>query len=105
MRTSVPAHAPALIAAYMRAAAARKPGRKIGPFTVGPAAHAGEPMRNYAVPDDGARPDEADVAALVAFFRDRDRIPRLEYVEASAPGVTQGLETAGFAVEARTPHR
>lgn len=103
MSTTVPAHAPALIAAHMRAAAGRKPGGKPGPFTVGLDIHTDDPMRNFAVPDEDAQPSAADVAALVAFFRDQQRVPRLEYVEASAPHAADALLAAGFAVERRTP--
>jgi hypothetical protein len=39
MDTSVLPHIPALIAAYMRAAAGRRPGSRIGPFTAGLDAH------------------------------------------------------------------
>ena len=35
MDTTVLPHAPALIAGYIRAAASRRPGGRIGPFTVG----------------------------------------------------------------------
>lgn len=103
MRTPVLSDAPSLIAAHMRAATARKPGGKAGPFTIGLDGHSGHPMRNFAVPDDGAAPSAADISALVAFFRGHDRIPRLEFIEASAPAVTPALLAAGFTVEARTP--
>lgn len=80
-------HIPALIAAHMRAAASRRPGGRTGPFLIGLDAHSDDPMRNYAVPDAGARPGTGDADALIAFFRDRDRhrIPRLEYIEEDAP--------------------
>jgi ribosomal protein S18 acetylase RimI-like enzyme len=103
MSTPVLSDVPSLIAAHMRAAAARKPGAKAGPFTVGLDEHSDHPMRNFAVPDDGAAPSAADISALVAFFRGHDRIPRLEFIEASAPAVTPALLAAGFTVEARTP--
>jgi hypothetical protein len=75
MSTPVLSDAPALIAAHMRAAAARKPGGKAGPFTIGLDEHSSDPMRNFAVPDDATVPGAADISALVAFFRDHDRIP------------------------------
>src|SRR5450755_913301 len=103
MRTPVLSDAPSLIAAHMRAATARTPGGKAGPCTIGLDGHSGHPMRNFAVPDDGAAPSAADISALVAFFRDHDRIPRLEFIEASAPAVTPALLAAGFTVEGRTP--
>jgi ribosomal protein S18 acetylase RimI-like enzyme len=93
----------ALIAEHMRAAASRRPGDRIGPFTVGIDGYSDDPMRNFAVPDSGARPGPADVEALTAFFREHQRIPRLEYVEDSAPDVEPVLLAAGFTVERRTP--
>jgi GNAT superfamily N-acetyltransferase len=80
----------------------RREGRA-GPFTIGPGEHSGHPMRNFAVPDDGAAPGAAGISALVAFFRGHDRIPRLEFIGASAPAVTPALLAAGFTAEARTP--
>ena len=103
MSTPVLSDVPSLIAAHMRAAAARNPGGKAGPFTIGLDEHSGHPMRNFAVLDDGAAPSAADISALVAFFRGHDRIPRLEFIEASAPAVTPALLAAGFTAEARTP--
>jgi ribosomal protein S18 acetylase RimI-like enzyme len=93
----------ALIADHMRAAASRRPGDRIGPFSVGIDSHSDDPMRNFAVPDSGACPTDAEVTTLVAFFRERQRIPRLEYVEDSAPDVERVLLAAGFTVERRTP--
>jgi GNAT superfamily N-acetyltransferase len=58
-------------------------------------------MRNYAVPDQGACPGPGDVDALIAFFRRHDRIPRLEYIEDSAPRAWPALAAAGFALERR----
>ena len=103
MDTPVPSHAPSLIAAYMRASAGRTPGSRVGPFTVGLDPDSDDPMRNYAVPDDGACPDAGDTAALIAFFRRSQRIPRLEYVEDSAPRAWPELAAAGFTIERRTP--
>ena len=103
MSTPVLSDVPSLIAAHMRAAAARNPGGKAGPFTIGLDEHSSHPMRNFAVPDGGAAPSAADISALIAFFRGHDRIPRLEFIEASAPAVTPALLAAGFTAEARTP--
>jgi ribosomal protein S18 acetylase RimI-like enzyme len=93
----------ALIAEHMRSAASRRPGDRIGPFTVGIDGYSDDPMRNFAVPDSGARPAPAEVEALIAFFREHQRIPRLEYVEDNAPDVERALLAAGFTVERRTP--
>jgi ribosomal protein S18 acetylase RimI-like enzyme len=61
------------------------------------------PWRNYAVPDDDARPSPDDVAALIAAFEARGRVPRLEYVPAAAPRVEAALAAQGFTVEGRPP--
>ena len=59
---------PALLAAYMRAAAGRRPGSRVGPFAVGLDAHSDNPFRNFAVPDENACPDEGQVSALIDFM-------------------------------------
>jgi ribosomal protein S18 acetylase RimI-like enzyme len=96
-------HVPALIAAYMRAAAGGRPGGRTGPFTTGLDAHSDDPMRNYAVPDRDARPGAGDIDALITFFRRSHRIPRLEYIEEDAPRAWPALAAAGFTIERRTP--
>ncbi len=103
MDTTALSHAPELIAAYMRAAMGQRPGSRTGPFTVGLDAHSDDPMRNYAVPDHHARPTATDVDALIALFRVGQRIPRMEYIEESAPATWPVLAAAGFTVERRTP--
>jgi ribosomal protein S18 acetylase RimI-like enzyme len=89
---------------YLRAAASR--GRdtlQVGPFlaTINPATE--HPYLNYAIPDDGAAPTAADVHALIAAYRQRGRVPRLEYLPAVAPAAEAALTAGGFAVEARLP--
>jgi ribosomal protein S18 acetylase RimI-like enzyme len=103
MNAPVLPHVPALIAAHMRAAVSSRPGGRSGPFTIGLDPHTDDPMRNYAVPDGGARPGAGDIDALITFFRRRHRVPRLEYIEEEAQRVWPALATAGFAVECRTP--
>jgi predicted N-acetyltransferase YhbS len=103
MDAPVLAHVPALIAAYMRASASSGHGERVGPFTVGLDAHSDDPMRNYAVPDQGAGPDAGDIGALITFFCRHHRIPRLEYIEEDAPRAWPALAAAGFTVERRTP--
>lgn len=76
---------------------------KVGPFRLLIDAHTDNVWRNYAVPDDGATPSAAEVAALVAAFQARHRTPRLEYVPAAAPVVEPALLAAGFVVEGRPP--
>ncbi len=48
-------------------------------------------FRNYALPDDDARPTEAQVAELVAVFTSRSRTPRLEFLPGLCPDVEPGL--------------
>jgi ribosomal protein S18 acetylase RimI-like enzyme len=96
-------HVPTLIAAHMRAAASSRPGGRSGPFTIGLDQYSDDPMRNYAVPDNGARPGPADVEALITTFRTSHRIPRLEYIEEDAPQAWPALAAAGFSVDRRTP--
>ncbi len=103
MSTTLLSHAPELIAAHMRAAAGCRQGDQAGPFCIGFDAYSNDPFRNYAVPADGARPTPDDVRALITSFRQHQRLPRLEYVEASAPEVEAALTAAGFTVELRTP--
>ncbi len=103
MSMTLLSHAPELIAAHMRAAAGRRHGEQAGPFCIGFDPHSNDPFRNYAVPADGARPTPDDVQALITSFRQHQRLPRLEYVEASAPEVEAALTAAGFTVELRTP--
>ena len=55
------------------------------------------PFGNYAVPIDGAAPTGDDVTALIEYFTDRKRLPRLEYVR-PAPAVDAPLAAAGFDV-------
>jgi ribosomal protein S18 acetylase RimI-like enzyme len=90
--------------AFLRTSAAR--GRRVvrvAPFTV--TMHPHDPLRflNYAIPDDGARPDAAAVAALRDAFLAAGRRPRLEWIEEAAPEVADALAAAGMAEELRTP--
>ncbi len=70
---------------------------EVGPFLVLINDTSANPFLNYAVPLDGAAPTAADVATLVAYFTDRDRLPRLEYVR-PAPAVDAALRAGGFDV-------
>jgi ribosomal protein S18 acetylase RimI-like enzyme len=92
------------IQAYLRRAASRaRETEKIGPFLATFSPRDDNPYVNYAIPDDGANPSSGDVAALVAAYRRRDRIPRLEYIPGLAPAVEAALLSGGFVVEGRTP--
>lgn len=87
---------------YLRSAAARtRTTSQVGPFLVTIDEDTTHPFLNYAIPDDGARPTPADVDALAVAFTARGRVPRLEYLDDTAPAVLAALEAAGFAVEAR----
>lgn len=58
---------------------------------------------NYAIPDDGADPDEPGVEALVAAFRAADRMPRVEFLPSMAPVLESRLTAGGWTVEHRLP--
>ena len=67
--------------------------------------HPHDPLKylNYAIPDDGASPQTEEIELLRELFRERDRLPRLEWVEEAAPLVAPALEKAGMTEELRTP--
>jgi ribosomal protein S18 acetylase RimI-like enzyme len=90
--------------AFLRATAA--PGRdllQLGPFTA--YFHPTDTLKylNYAIPADAAEPHGDEVERLRGAFRERERLPRLEWIEEAAPGVAAALERAGMAEELRTP--
>jgi ribosomal protein S18 acetylase RimI-like enzyme len=74
---------------------------RTGPFVLRHDRGWDNPAANYAIPDDGAAPTAEDVAALVGAFRERERLPRLEYLPSCAPLVEPALLAAGFTVENR----
>lgn len=89
---------------YTRTLAETSPdNRRVGPFVI--RFDSRNPLRylNYAIPDDGAEPTADDVAALIAAFRERERLPRLEYLPTRAPLVEAALLAGGFTVENRAP--
>jgi ribosomal protein S18 acetylase RimI-like enzyme len=89
---------------HVRALARRSPGHvRVGPFTVRYDADWPIPPVNYAVPDHGANPTPGDIEALVEVFRERDRLPRLEFLPSCAPALEPALLAAGFTVERRAP--
>ncbi|WP_030682905.1 GNAT family N-acetyltransferase [Streptomyces sp. NRRL B-1347] len=69
-------------------------------FVVGIDPTTTNPYVNYATPVPGARPDERDVATLIAAFRERGLKPRLEFAPHTAPEVAPALRRAGFTTEA-----
>lgn len=90
--------------AYLRAVAPLgREAAQVGPFLATCTPASDDRYVNYAVPDDGATPAAGDVAALVAWYEARGRIPRLEYVASAAPAVEPALLDAGFTVEGRLP--
>ncbi len=94
----------AQVSAYLRASVtlARETAR-VGPFLASFSISDSNRFANYAIPDDGATPTLAQVVALADAYRGRDRLPRLEYVPAVAPGVESALLAAGWQVEGRLP--
>lgn len=75
----------------------------VGPFLAAFDPDNDSPFRNYAVPDDGARPTHEEVEDLRRAFVRRGRLPRLEFLPAAAPAVEAALTRAGFVTEARLP--
>ena len=68
--------------------------------------HPRDPLRflNYAIPDEPAGGDlRGPLERLRAAFRERERLPRFEYVEGFAPALAASLEQAGFELELRAP--
>ncbi|MBV1853781.1 GNAT family N-acetyltransferase [Catellatospora tritici] len=57
------------------------------------------PYLNYATPLPGAAPADDDVRELIAAFRERGLLPRLEFAPGAAPAVAPALYAAGFTVE------
>ncbi|MDQ0844548.1 GNAT family N-acetyltransferase [Streptomyces sp. V1I6] len=89
---------------YVRTLALRSRGHvRVGPFTVRYNADWPIPPVNYAVPDHAASPTADDIRALVEVFREKDRLPRLEFLPSCAPDVEPALLAAGFTVERRAP--
>jgi ribosomal protein S18 acetylase RimI-like enzyme len=94
----------ARLAGYIRVeAAAGRLSRRIGPFLATVTLDDANPYLSYAVPDDAARPEPEDVAALTGWFAQQGRTPRLEYFPDLAPGVRPALDAAGFVVDQRLP--
>ena len=89
---------------YLRGTAVRhRDVERIGPFLATFDPHSSIPYLSYAIPDDGARPTSADVAALIDAYARHDRLPRLEYLPMAAPDVEAALVAGGFVIEAHLP--
>jgi ribosomal protein S18 acetylase RimI-like enzyme len=76
---------------------------RVGPFALLLTAATRLRFLNYAIPDDGADPDESEVDALVAAFRTADRTPRVEFLPSVAPALEARLTARGWTLEARLP--
>ncbi|MGV9311272.1 GNAT family N-acetyltransferase [Streptomyces sp. NPDC003691] len=72
---------------------------EVAGFVVGFDPGTASPYVNYATPLPGSRPADGDIAALVAAFRGRGLVPRLEFAPEAAPAVAPALRRAGFGVE------
>ncbi|MFF9076855.1 GNAT family N-acetyltransferase [Streptomyces sp. NPDC014872] len=89
---------------HARTLALRSPDHlRVGPFTVRYNPDWSLKYANYAIPDRDAEPTAAEVDALVTAFRERGRLPRLEFLPGWAPAVEPALLAAGFTVENRAP--
>ncbi|WP_406013581.1 GNAT family N-acetyltransferase [Streptomyces sp. NBC_00984] len=89
---------------HARTLAQRSPDHlRVGPFTVRYNPNWSNKYANYAIPDRDAEPTAEDLDALIAAFREHDRLPRLEFLPGSAPAVEPALLAAGFTVENRAP--
>ncbi len=87
--------------AYVRQVAVRgREVERVGPFTATFDPRSDNAYLSYAFPDADAVPTAEDVEALVAAYRGRARVPRLEFFPSVAPAVAGALSAAGFAVEA-----
>jgi ribosomal protein S18 acetylase RimI-like enzyme len=76
---------------------------RIGDLTATLSTEDPNPYLNYAIPDEGAAPSDADVRELIAWYGGRGRRPRLEYLAELAPEVEDALVGQGFEVEGRLP--
>lgn len=90
--------------AFLRAtAAAGQSIVSVPPFTA--YFHPRDPLKylNYAIPDADVEPSSGSIESLRREFRERGRLPRLEWVEEAAKRVARALEAAGMAEELRAP--
>jgi len=92
------------IQTYVRKTAPRgRNTEQVGPFLATYSPGTAHPMLNYAIPDDGAKPTAAEIAALTEAFRQRGLLPRLEYFTDVAPDLENLLVEAGYGLERRVP--
>ena len=92
------------IQAYLRAVAADdRQALCTGPFDVFIDRESDHPYSNYAIPRDGAEPSPESVAEVVTVMARAARIPRAEFLPATAPAAEAAMLDCGFQVELRTP--
>ncbi|MFI5607377.1 GNAT family N-acetyltransferase [Amycolatopsis sp. NPDC051903] len=90
--------------AYVRATAPRNRAvERIGPFLATFARDSDHPMLNYAIPDDGATPSPAEIAALTTAYSRRGLLPRLEFFTEAAPALEAALVGQDYELERRVP--
>ncbi|QHA08663.1 GNAT family N-acetyltransferase [Streptomyces broussonetiae] len=73
---------------------------EVGGFVAGFDPSTTSPYVNYATPFPGITPTDRDVTDLIAAFRGRGLVPRLEFAPDAAPAVEPVLRRAGFRTEA-----
>jgi GNAT superfamily N-acetyltransferase len=91
------------IMAYVRESRRARDLKRVGPFLLLFTATTKLRYLNYAIPDDGANPSSAEIDAVVAAFRQADRMPRLEFLPSVAPALEARLVACGFTMEQRLP--
>ncbi len=91
------------IMAFVRGSRQGRDLQRVGPFLVLLTRETRLRYLNYAIPDDGADPSDAELEALVAAFRRADRMPRLEFLPSVAPALEARLTGRGWSVEGRLP--
>lgn len=89
---------------YLRAVAADdRQALCTGPFDVFFDAESNHPYSNYAIPRNGADPTRDEVAEVVTVMSRASRLPRMEFLTATAPAAEPTLLEFGFQEELRTP--
>jgi ribosomal protein S18 acetylase RimI-like enzyme len=91
------------IMAFIREARKANELPRVGPFALVLTGVTALRYLNYAIPDDDADPDDAELDALVAAFRMADRAPRVEFLPSVAPALETRLTARGWTLEARLP--
>ena len=89
--------------AYLRAVAAVD--RQLfatGPFDVFIDPESDQTYVNYAIPRDGAEPTRETIEELILVMAHSGRVPRLEFLPATAPAAEEALRDFGFREELRT---